>query len=52
MRAKFIVASVSIAALLGLPDAPVEARPAEPLGEAPAAAEADIVVVLGADSLP
>lgn len=42
----------SIAALLGLPDAPVEARPDDPLGRAPAAAEADIVVVLGADSLP
>ncbi|QYG92881.1 LytR C-terminal domain-containing protein [Iamia sp. SCSIO 61187] len=44
--------AASIADLLGFPDAPVEARPAEPLGEAPAAAEADIVVVLGADSLP
>jgi hypothetical protein len=44
--------AAAIAALLGFPDAPVEPRPEDPLGGAPAAAEADIVVVLGADSLP
>jgi hypothetical protein len=41
----------AVATAIGLPDAPVEPRPAEPLGVTEAADTADVVVLLGADSL-
>ena len=41
----------AVATAIGLPDAPVEVRPAEPLGVTEAADTADVVVLLGADSL-
>lgn len=41
----------AVATAIGLPDAPVEVRPAEPLGVTEAADNADVVVLLGADSL-
>lgn len=41
----------AVATAIGLPDAPVEIRPEEPLGVTDAADTADVVVVLGADSL-
>lgn len=41
----------AVATAVGLPDAPVTVRPEEPLGVTDAADGADVVVVLGADSL-
>jgi hypothetical protein len=41
----------AIATAVGLPDAPVEIRPEEPLGQTPAPDVAEVVVVLGTDSL-
>jgi hypothetical protein len=41
----------AVAAVIEMPDAPVEIRPEEPLGITDAADTADVVVVLGADSL-
>jgi hypothetical protein len=41
----------AVAAVLNLADAPVTQKPAEPLGDAGQDAEADVVVVLGADSV-
>jgi hypothetical protein len=41
----------AIASLLGLGSAPVEVKPAEPLGENGEDANADVVVVLGSDSV-
>lgn len=41
----------AVAAALGYPDAPVEPRPAESLATGDEDAEADVVVVLGADSV-
>jgi len=41
----------AVAAALGLPDAPVEPRAEDSPGLTDAAAEADVVVVLGADSI-
>lgn len=43
--------AAAVAAALGFPDAPVEARPAEPLASNAVDQDAPIVVVLGADSL-
>lgn len=41
----------AVAALLDLGDAPVTQKPTEPLGDAGQDADADVVVVLGADSV-
>jgi hypothetical protein len=40
-----------VAAAIGLPDAPIEPKPDTPLGQTPAPDGAQIVVVLGTDSL-
>jgi hypothetical protein len=41
----------AVATAVGLPDAAVEIRPEEPLGKTEAPDTADVVVVLGTDSL-
>ncbi len=41
----------AVAAVLNLADAPVTQKPAEPLGDSGQDADADVVVVLGADSV-
>jgi len=45
------VDAAAIAAAIGLPDAAIQPKPDTPLGQTPAADGADIVVVLGTDSL-
>jgi hypothetical protein len=45
------VDAAAIAAAIGLPDAAIQPKPDTPLGQTPAPDGADIVVVLGTDSL-
>lgn len=50
-REELAADGAAVATAVGLPDAPVELRPEEPLGVTPAADGADVVVLLGADSI-